>query len=63
MNGQLITKRFEIKNMDRLVFGNNNMFAVVIPDGVELAINKLIQKEVIQERELTKEKEMIVKQL
>lgn len=31
LNGNMIIEKTEIKNLDRLTFGNNNMFIVMIP--------------------------------
>lgn len=32
LNGDSITQKTELRNLDRLTFGTNNMFVVVIPD-------------------------------
>lgn len=33
LNGDSIVQKIELKNLDRLIFGTNNMFIVVIPGG------------------------------
>ena len=32
MNGDNISKKIQLKNLDRLTFGTNNMFVVCIPE-------------------------------
>jgi|LakMenEpi03Aug12_release.lakeMendotaPanAssembly.Ray.scaffolds.fasta_scaffold100093_4 hypothetical protein len=34
LNGDNITQKTELKHLDRLIFGTNNMFVVIIPDEV-----------------------------
>lgn len=74
MNGDNISQKTELRNLDRLTFGTNNMFVVVIPghdprEEIEeskidwdYAQNELYLKKELIEREQNEERERKIKE-